>query len=62
MKIIAANGGKENKTYQSAGRGDTQQKMAGLPNHYDGTDGNIQAAEDKKVDYFSQHRAGYPVD
>jgi len=35
---------------------------AGLPDHYDGTDGNIQAAEDKKVDYFSQHRAGFPVD
>ena len=62
MKIIAANSGKEYKTHQPAGRSGTQQKTAGLPDHYDGTNSNIQAAEDKKVDYFSQHRAGYPVD
>ena len=50
MEIIAADGGEEYKTHQPSGRGSAQQQLTGLPDHQYGAQGNIKAAEDKKVE------------
>jgi len=53
MKIIAADGGKEHKAYQSFGGRTTQQQFTRLPDHQYGTQGDIKAAKNEKIKYFS---------
>jgi hypothetical protein len=53
MKIIAADGGKEYKTYQSFGGRNAQQQLTRLPYHQYGTQGDIKTAKNEKVEYFS---------
>jgi hypothetical protein len=55
MEIVTADGSKKNKSYQATRRGSPQQQMTGLPDHQDSAQGNVKAAEYKKVYYFSQH-------
>ena len=50
MEIIAADGREEDKPHQSSGRGSAQQQMTGLPDHQYSTQGNVKAAENKKVE------------
>jgi len=53
MKIIAADGGKEHKAYQSFGGRTTQQQFTRLPDHQYGTQGDIKTAKNEKIKYFS---------
>jgi hypothetical protein len=53
VKIITADGSEEYKPQESARRGRPQKKPTSLPDHYYGTNGDIEAAENKIVDYFS---------
>lgn len=53
MKIIAADGGKKNKTHQSFGGRAAQQQFTRLPYHQHSTQGNIKAAKNEEVEYFS---------
>jgi hypothetical protein len=53
MKIIAADGGEEYKSHKPAQWGRPQQQSARLPDHHDGADGDIKAAENKIVDELS---------
>ena len=55
VKIVAADSGKKYKSQKPSRRRRTKQQAACLPNHYDGANGYIQAAEYKKVDNFSEH-------
>jgi hypothetical protein len=55
MKVIAAHGGKEGEPQQMNGRGSTQQQAACLPDTQYGANRNVEAAEDNKIDNFSQH-------
>src|SRR5580692_6827721 len=55
MKVIAADGGKEDEPQQVDGRGDAEQQSAGLPDHHHSTYSNIEAAEDDEIDDLSQH-------
>src|SRR6185437_6778456 len=55
VKIIAADGGKKNESHQSRRRRRSQQQLARLPGHQDGAKGNIEAAENKIIGYFSDH-------
>jgi hypothetical protein len=55
VKVIAADGGKEDEPQQMDGRRSIQQQAAGLPDHQHGADSNIEAAEDNEIDNFSQH-------
>ena len=55
MEIIAADSGEKDKACQSSRRGGPQQQPACLPDHQYGTQGNVKAAEDKKVESAFQH-------
>jgi hypothetical protein len=50
MEIIAADGGEEDKPHQPSRRGSAQQQLTGLPDHQHGAQGNVKAAENKKVE------------
>ena len=55
VKIIAADGREEYKPEEPARWGGPQEEPTSLPDHYYGTNGDIEAAENKIVDYFSKH-------
>ena len=55
VKIIAADGSEKDKCQQMEGWGDAEQQAAGLPDHYYGAYGNIEAAEYYEIDNFSPH-------
>ena len=55
MKIIAADRREEYKSHEPSGRGSPQKQPGGLPDHDYGAYGDIEAAKDKIIDYFSKH-------
>src|ERR1700759_3993354 len=59
VKIVTADGGKEYKTAKTARWGRPQKQPACLPDHDNGTDGDIQAAENKVIDDSPKHAVSY---
>jgi hypothetical protein len=59
VKIIAADGGKEYESQEPARRGSPQEQPKCLPDHHDGTDGEIKAAKNKVIDYFSKQASSH---
>src|SRR6187402_3722403 len=55
VEIIAADRGEKDKTHQSPRSGSAEQQMTGLPDHQHRATGNVQTAENKKIEYFSKH-------